>query len=321
MGITVINCCTFFVHQRRNERKMERDGRICAHPENNRACWEKKTARRTQKSPVSCWEKRVFRGQLNVRWVSLDHADYSNGIQGTCCFCDWKSIQAGRWRSSCRPNRSRDQERWPMMKMMQITRLQSENLQKLDQLAKKEGVYNCGHTCVAPVTPSLNWVSSTLRSGGHGPHAAWSEYSHQWITYKEMHSPSLLLLCRRGKSSHPVSLAWNCVSCPAVHMWTVLWLHVCNMTLNKQRKTKATRPEIDSGPDEGTGGRGGHGGWEWAWQTIADSRFYPFATFKDWRITVIGGASAHKPHGPVKDVLICERILHFLPISLLNLPS
>lgn len=43
------------------------------------------------------------------------------------------------------------------------TRLQSENLQNLDQLAKKEGVlYLC----------CLNWVISKLRSGGHGPHAA-----------------------------------------------------------------------------------------------------------------------------------------------------
>lgn len=45
------------------------------------------------------------------------------------------------------------------------TRLRSENLQQLDQLAKKEGglITVDIHTCVAPVTPSLIWVSSKRR--------------------------------------------------------------------------------------------------------------------------------------------------------------
>lgn len=201
--------------------------------------------------------------------------------------------------------------------IIQITHVCSQKTYKnWTSLLKRRGFITVDmHACVAAVTPSLKWVGSKLRSGGHGPHAAWSEYSHLGtrfvhplhIVYKQIHSPFWLWLCRRVKSSHPVSLAWSCVSCPAVHIWTVLWLHVCNMTLNKQKKTKATRPEIDADPDEEGGG---------GWRTIADSRFYPFATFKDWRIMVVfGGASMQKLHRPVKDVLIWERILHFLLIS------
>lgn len=193
----------------------------------------------------------------------------------------------------------RSRERWPMMKIMQIAHICSQKTYKnWTSLLKKEGWgYNCGHTYLCSSGDSEPQLGQlwTPRLGPRPP------CSLIWI-FPPVDAVSFHPLHITYKETH-----WNCVSCPAVHMWTVLWLHVTWHWINKRRQKRRVLKLILAQ----TSWRGGGG---WTWRTIADSRFYPFATFKDWRIMVVfGGAGMQKPHGPVKGALIYERILQFCP--------
>lgn len=151
---------------------MKTTGRFCARPSQQEqqgllgAEQYQNGATRTQISPVSCRENTVFRGRLNVRWVSPHRAECSDGIQGTwrfiCCFCDWKSFRQVGGEAPAAPVGAEIKS-----EVTDYTHLQSENLQKLDQ----EEVFRTVdiHTWVAPATLSLNWVSFKLRSGRPRP--------------------------------------------------------------------------------------------------------------------------------------------------------
>lgn len=88
-------------------------------------------------------------------------------------------------------------------------------------LLKRRGSHTCG---VAPVTPNLNRVSSEHRGGGHGIHAARSEYSHQWACFFVLCSPFWLLLCRKSEKlpfcvmgmKLSVLSCCPCVDCPVM---------------------------------------------------------------------------------------------------------
>lgn len=120
------------------------------------------------------------------------------------------------------------------------------------------------HTCVAPVTPSLNWVSSKLRSGG-GPRPPMQPdlniptcgrvfFHPLHITYRQMHSPSLLLLCRRRKA--PILCHWHETVCPVLLFICGLFCDYTCVTWRWINKRRQKRRVLKLIPAQ-TRGRGG----------------------------------------------------------------
>lgn len=172
---------------------MKTAGRFCARPSQQEqqgllgAEQYQNGATRTQISPVSCRENTVFRGRLNVRWVSPHRAECSDGIQGTwrfiCCFCDWKSFrQVGGEAPAAPVGAEIKSEVTDAEKLYKITHICSQKTYKSWTRRRFLELWTSIPGLLQRLRAS---TGSALNSaaGGHGPHAAWSEYSQQWTCF------------------------------------------------------------------------------------------------------------------------------------------